>query len=396
MIPVSTDWFGLSIRLLDDVGKPPRGYTWEDYEGGTNVWSKRRVLYNRYGERVFTLLSSPKSSLINPYMALFEVSNEWLYHGIGVGGCLKLLRRVVPFEIVSLSRLDLCADFVPSEGLAEVIFGLGSGSIYCSGKRSGSGFWSINADDWMPDMWRGVRIPHCISWGHKTSDVKWKLYYKSKELRDVYGGNQFDKPYIVDRWRECGLDVNNVWRLEVSIKHPGNLTMEGKVIDYDVWYKNTLNLYKSLYMSRFRLRMNEGHRDKSNDTPVPFLPISDASVVRCRKYDGEDRRSARIGLLRHLVRSLEEPEVYLDAPTRCDVVMTIDGIVRRDHLEKYFEAMVGRPYHEWSESYTGSGGDDRYPMMSQLLVKGNHLPENVDFDKDEDSDSGLASVSHSE
>lgn len=396
MIPVSTDWFGLSIRLLDDVGKPPRDYTWEDYEGGTNVWSKRRVLYNRYGERVFTLLYSPKSSLIGRDMALFEVSNEWLYHGIGVGGCLKLLRRVVPFDVVSLSRLDLCADFVPSEGLAEAIFGLGSGSIYCSGKRSGSGFWSINTDDWMPDMWRGVRIPHCISWGHKTSDVKWKLYYKTKELRDALGGRQFDKPYIVDLWRECGLDVNNVWRLEVSIKHPSKLTLDGKVINFDVWYKDTLNLYKSLYVSRFQLRVNEGHADKSNDSIVPFLPISDASVVRCRKYEGDDTRSARIGLLRHLVRSLDQPEVCLDAPTRCDVVTTIDGIVRRDHLERYFEAMVERPYCEWIESYTGNDSDERYPMMSQLVIKGNHMPINSDFDRKDDDENDLATVSHSD
>lgn len=396
MIPVSTDWFGLSIRLLDEVGKAPRGFSWEEYEGGTNVWGKRRALYNCYGERVFTLLSAPKSSIIGRDMALFEVSNEWLYHGIGVNGCLKLLRRMVPFDMVSLSRLDMCADFVPTKGLAETIFELGKGSIYCSGKRSGSGFWSINCDDWMPEMWKNKRIPHCISWGHKTSDVKWKLYYKSKELRDEYRGKAFAKPYIVDLWRECGLDVNNVWRLEVSIKHPNKLTLDGNFVNYDVWYKNTLNLYKSLYVYRFQLKKDEGHTDKSNDEIVPFLPIKDASVIRCRLYDGEDSRSARISLLRNLVKSLEQPEVYLDVPTRRDVVGTIDGIVRRDNLVRYFEAMVERPYEEWLESYTDSDSNERFPMMSQLVMKGNHLPVKEHFDDVGGDGDGSAMVSQSE
>lgn len=387
---------GVSIRLLDDVKRAPREFVWEAFEGGTNVWGKRRVLYNQYGERVLTLLSSPKTSMIDSQAALVEISNEWLYHGIGVDGCLRLLKRCVPFDVTGLSRLDMCCDFVPSSGLAKVIFGLGYGSNYVSGKRCGSGFWSINTDDWMPKMWRGRRIPHCISWGHKTSDVKWKLYYKSKELLDATKGRGFDKPYIVDMWRECGLDVYNVWRLEVSIRHANKLTYNGDILDYNTWYKNTLDLYKSLYVNRFKIRRNEKHADKSNDRIIPFLPIDTASVVKCRVYDGDGTRSPRLTLLRNLVKSVEEPEVYLDAPTCQEVVDMVQGIVKRDRLERYFEAMTGRSVYDWSGDVLGLCGGGRYPMMRSVIEAGNKLPVNTAFDRGDDSDSQSAMVSQSE
>lgn len=380
MIPVSTDWLGVSIRLLDNVRRPVGGCEWKEFEGGTNVWRKRRVLYNRYGERVLTLLSSPKSEgFLDPQAALVEVSNEWLYHGIGANGALRLLSHSVPFDILGLSRLDLCCDFVPSIGLSEVISGLGSGSYYVSGKQNGSGFWSINQDEWMPEMWRGHRIPHCTSWGHKTSDVKWKLYYKSKELRDAMGGRCFDKPYIVDMWRECGLNINNVWRLEVSIKHCNKLTLDGQIIDFDTWYKNTLYLFRSLYRNRFTVRSNQGHQDKSNDAVVPFLPIEDAGVVRCKKCEGESGRSARIGLLRHLVKSLDEPEVFMDVPTRDEVVTTVHGIVTRDRLHRYFEAMVGETLVNWEARVTGNGEQGNFPLMRNVAVEHWQLPVNEMF-----------------
>lgn len=301
--------------------------------------------------------------MLEPSLGLVEIANEWLYHGLGVRSILTKLRWCVPFEILGLSRLDLAADFNPNNRMVKQIIGLGKGALEVSNKQNGSGFWSINNQEWVPDVWRGKRCPHCISWGHKESDVKWKLYYKSKELRDAAGGGYFDKPYIVDLWRESDMDINNVWRLEVSMKHCNKLLFDGKPLGLDAWGNNTLRLFEALYTSRFQLshagRRAKGYRCEH----IPFLPVEKVSAIKCRSYDGDRVSSARISLLRQLVKSVDEEEVRLDSPTLADVLNTITGIVERDHLQRYFQGMTGRVWEEWKEEYGMQLDIGRMPIV---------------------------------
>ena len=381
MIPLSTDWLAITVRLLDDVQRTPAHHTWVVDEKGTNVWGRRSLLYNEYGEKVLTLLSKPKSeSLFDPSLALVEIANEWLYHGLGVHAILRKLRWCVPYDIVNLSRLDLAVDFNPNARMCRQIVGLAKGGLEICKKRNGSGFWSVSNEDWMPEVWRGKRCPHDINWGDKNSDVKWKLYYKSKELKDAAGGIGWDKPYIVDLWRESKLDVNNVWRLEVSIKHCNKLIFNGLPLSYKIWREDTVALFEALYHSRFVLsrggtRARGGHADH-----IPFLPVKESGSIKCRKYDGDRVCSARISLLRKLVQSVGEEEVRLDRPTLNDVLGTIDGIVRRDNLYHYFKGMVGVSYDEWLRQVLTWAGDSR-----MWLVRGNEIVQgglspNIEFD----------------
>lgn len=365
MIPVSTDWLAITIRLGGDIERTPAGHQWVLFDKATNVWKKRRVLYNEYGEKVLTLLSCPVASWIEPSMALVEIANEWLYHGFGVHKCLIKLRYCVYYEIVSLSRLDLCVDFVPNDTIREQIMQLADGRLEVTKKGNGSGFWSYNNEDWVPDEWKNVRCPHCTSWGHKESDVKWKLYYKSKELRDA-GNGYFTKPYIVDLWRECGMDVDRVWRLEVSIKHCNKLIFKGLPLSFKVWREDTLELFRSLYNSRFVVYEGKNRDNRRSAAAIPFLPVGDSVSIKCRKYEGERVSSARIALLRKLIVSLDEEEVLHDAPTREDVLLTIDGIIKRDNLKRYFKGMMQQEYDEWVSMKREQSGDGR-----MLLERGN-------------------------
>lgn len=368
MIPLFTDWLALSIRLNGDVERTPAHHKWVEFEGGTNVWNKRRVLYNEYGEKVLTLLSHPKSTLIDSSMALVEIANEWLYHGIGVRDILTKLKWCVYYEVVSLSRLDLAVDFNPNKRQAKQIVGLAKGALEVSSKQNGSGFWSVNKDEWVPEQWRGLRCPHCISWGHKESDVKWKLYYKTKELREASGGSAFDKPYIVDKWREFGMDIDNVWRLEVSVKHCNKLTFNGKVLDLGIWGNDTKALFESLYTSRFQLSHGGTRKKGGRVEHIPFLPVQKINCVRCRKYEGERSSSARISLLRSLVRSLDQEEVLLDTPTRNDVLKMIDNIVHRDELKRYIDGMLGMDYEVWRMEKENIESTGRCVMFNERQV----------------------------
>lgn len=368
---MSTDWVGLSVIFDDQLphDAPPR-HRWHVYDKGTNVWQYRAELYNEYGERVLTILAKPISTaFIDPHAGLVEVANEWLYHGIGVAGALDLLQWCCPFRITGFSRLDLCMDFQPSLEQVDVIKGLSSKRYYVAGKRNWSEFYSTPTDDYIPPVWRGG-CPHCQSWGHKTTQVKWKLYYKSKELRDA-GQGWFDKPYIVDGWRHYGLDENNVWRLEVSMHNCNSLLKDGEEISFARWSADDMGIFTSLYKSRFVVRRDEGHKDKTNDTVIPFLPISTSSTCRCKGYESETGRSARIGLLRSLVKYATQEEVFMDVRSSEALSEHVESIVMRDHLEDYFKSMTSMTLGQWTKQLV--------ELREGNILNTKVLPKNTDF-----------------
>lgn len=372
----STDWFAVSL-VLDDLPKyAPLGHKWVVFERGTNVWQHRAVLYNDRGQSVCTLLAKPKSeNLINPRAGLLEISNEWLYHGIGAVGIVNMLRGCCSFQLGGFSRLDLCMDFEPTPKQAEMIRGLATNKYYVVGKRNGSGFWSTPTEDYIPDQWR-EKCPHCQSWGHKTTQVKWKLYYKSKELRDA-GGGWFDKPYIVDGWRRAGLDVNNVWRLEVSMHDCNSLIKDEYPIDWATWTENELGIFTAMYRKRFQIALNEGHKDKTNDRRVRFLPIDTLGEVKCKQYNGDSTNSARITLLRQLVKSGEQPEIYTDSEESAALISHVRHLVERDHLQLYFMRMTGMSLGEW-EIYQRQLINGRVENPQQI-VKNTDIHANINF-----------------
>lgn len=371
---LNTDWLAESVVLSGEERKPPKGYRWIEYDG-TNVWKRRRCLFTDDGDKILTLLDKPKSEgFLSQDMGLLEIANEWLYHGIGVRRIEKLLNYCVEYKCTGLSRVDLAMDFEPNQAQQDIIMGLSQGKIYVSGKRSGSGFWSTNNDDWMPQCWKGKPIPHCQSWGHKTTSVKWKLYYKSKELRDA-GGGWFDKPYIVDQWREAGFDRDNVWRLEVSIHNANQLLFGGEPITRDVWYRHTVALAQSLYTQRFVVRENNGHMDKTNNKVVMFLPVRDLTPIRCKVPEGDRQRNGRISLLRALVNSLDSESVAYDEKTVNGIVNHVDQMVRRDGLQYYFRGMVGVTFEEWAENVTATAKGE----VCEQNMKNTDIQPNVAF-----------------
>ena len=374
--PLHLDWLGISLALHEYPKRCPPNHQWAKMSC-TNVWECRWVLYSDRGDRVFTLLFKPRSSIIKANAALLEVENEWFYHGIGLDGIFGLLGFCVGFSVLGVSRADFALDFVPNGEQRNIIEALADGSVYVGGKRCGSGFWSLNQDEWMPRYWRGRRIPHCISWGHKTSAVKWKLYYKSKELKDAVGGVGWDKPYIVDTWNLAGMDERDVWRLEVSVRGCNQQEVAGvpMSLDYVCNYKG--EIFKALYESRFVCRKAEGHVDRTNDERVYLLHLEKAWLsVKCRQSDGLAEHNGRLTLLRHLVKSVEEPAVLYDAATREGVFNHIRQIVRRDGLRRYFQAMVGCELDEWCKQVVESAGGEEVKDYERDVV----LAPNYHFD----------------
>lgn len=364
-ILLNCDWLGLSV-LFDansDWREVPASHMFVDMDG-TNVWRKRRILFNEYAEKVATILYEPKSSIIDSRAGLIEVANEWLYHGISVLKLVDMLADWRTFIVKGISRLDLCVDFNPSPSQWFTMQRLAMGEAYIGGKRNGSSFWSAVTNPKLAERYMNRNICHCISWGHKTTAVKWKMYYKTKELLDAMGGVWWSKPYIVDCWREAELDVKDVWRLEVSIKDCNQLSYNGEPLTWDVWKNcDPRALFKALYTQRFVVKEAQGHKDKSNDDRIIFLPIRGRDTIRVGRPKGTNQRNGRITLMRHLMKSLEENEVLLDDTSRENVLWHIGEIVEHDGLQQYFVAVADMTFEEFME--------DARVRAASLIEQGN-------------------------
>lgn len=345
---LNPDWLAITLRITGEI-RPIAGHVWREYPM-TNVWAKRRILWSEEGDKVLTLLSEPRSSTINSKIALCEIENEWLYHGGGYHRILQTLGQGVLFEVIGLSRLDLAVDFTPTAAQKDIIIGLATGEYYAKGKENRVPWWGKFSDEKLSPMWRGFSVPYDQSWGHKTSAIKWKLYYKSKELLDAGGGTFFTKPYIVDQWRLHGMDVSNVWRVEVSMKQLNNYSIYGHPINLDYLDNNMEELFLQMYDSRFKIRLNEGHKDKSNDKEVTFLPLPKIAYTFSRRETKSHREHyGRITLLRHLVQSMDDEHILLDEPSRNAVFDHMRSLIRRDNLQNYFYEMTGNFLDDYIE-----------------------------------------------
>lgn len=353
------DWLAWSVRGLDPTKLPEKDCA-ADVAGrqvrlvvgaGTASYSRRVMVFNEYGDKLATLICQPKSKLFAPDTGIVEVANEWLYHGIGWNGVWGIVCGLFPCVRTGLSRWDFCFDFTPNRRQRCIIGMLADGRAYVAAKRNGTNWWSIDNSEGCPEIYRGVRIPHCISWGHKTTAVRWKLYYKSKELGEPSGWKGWEKPYIVDQWRANGLDERNVWRVEVSLHHGNGFSINdvGK-IPVEASRDDMERLARSLMSSRWVIRRNQGHKDKRNDRELLLWENWPYDAVRTRRGESERMNDARHALLRRLIECTSNPDFATSRTLLAGVVTMAQQLIDHDHLGEYAKAMVGMEWGDYCQS----------------------------------------------
>ena len=116
-------------------------------------------------------------------------------------------------EIRGISRIDICADFNQFATLdpKALIEGFAAKKY----RHIGRGVGSLGFNHGVKNGDYGVNYTG-LTFGTHASDAHVYLYDKTFELL-----TQGDKPWIKERWKRVGLDLRNVWRLEVSIKSQG-------------------------------------------------------------------------------------------------------------------------------------------------------------------------------
>lgn len=249
----SIDWLTFNIKLKD-INNPfirDEGIYAEEREQGTNIFKRVKDFYNTRDELIFTIVFQPHSKIIKQDFGQLQIANKWLY----VGNLSKLVYKIFfqsNFELVNISRIDLCTDFfnfVDSYKPLSFIQDVAKG--YLSKLNPSSiNFWGKTgklANEIEEDEERGI-IYHAMNVGDRESTFNFKLYNKTKELKEKH-----EKGYIKTKWLkklqgyEELIKMNEkptIWRLEVSIKDWNKIKIDGKkVIEINKDVFDILNNY---------------------------------------------------------------------------------------------------------------------------------------------------------
>ena len=278
---VSVDWFSLSCVLakpfsIDQVIPPEGWYILP--QKPTAVWAQRLFVLDPDGNKVATILCSPRSQIIDCKRCVVEIANRWLYYD-DFHTVVDRVLDILPMAITGLNRVDLCCDFEMSDERYRTYKKLASGSAYVKALRCGSVWWQDIPLGKAGDGSGLERVPHCLTFGGRDSVFKWKIYYKWLELQQA--PPEAKKPYIIDMWRAMGFSERHVWRCEVSIHDTNGLRdLRQRPIAPFAWYDDSVRLFSDIYSDKFIVRAKQGHKDKRNDKVLPFLEVVGSKSIR--------------------------------------------------------------------------------------------------------------------
>lgn len=309
---INLDWFSFSIHAHHRPSSLPQQFE-EEILQGNNVF-KQRAIYRYRGAKVMTVLSQTKSKILDGDLCLIEIANRWLYDYCDLENIMETMFPIRRFS--NMSRIDICADFCPDAETMGTIENLAKGDYYVSGKKLGSVWYEET----------GCRHPYCLNFGSVQSDVKWKLYNKSKEINAT--GLHCTKPWIVAHWKNHNLPRAGVWRLEVSYHGEKFSDEYGNYIGmFDLYNVDLLRImFAEFYKYRFTVK-KRGHTRKVNDEVIPFLTIPEMTepyITRPRAIVGgryDDSDEGRI-LLDRLVKSYTD-SVTLSHSVKIDTILLI-------------------------------------------------------------------------
>lgn len=368
---LNCDWLQYSVYM--DRTKPklicPPGYR-IDLCQGTNIYEKRALIFDEHGRKILTLLWKPYSSILNPLIMSVQVANECLYSE-QIMTTYELVKEIVQkCYFNSIGRFDVCCDFTLDNEKVNMIKHLNSGHYYVERKAEGSSFWHEVSQNG-----RKHKQTHCLSWGSKTSEIKVKLYNKSREL-GIIGGGESEKPWISNEWKAANLDLLKTWRLEFSLKSNGQLRWQDQQVNLQnivdkMWLAQ---VYCDLYYSRFVTRINQGqkkgHKNKDKRVYLIDLPKDFQKLFWASIGDKRCESSAAVKLLRSMMAQLDNESLKADKKLFEEYCTTIGSVICTHDLAQYFEYHFGAEYTKFLADlcdHAGNGINENAVNVSKLM-----------------------------
>lgn len=370
---VNCDWLQFSVLTKQT---PPELYCPDGYRievcQGNNIFQNRALVFDGRGAKFLTLLWEPYSKVLPQNLMTCQVANEFLYlpGGFGFKWAWDTLQVICDCSFNAIGRFDVCIDWEGNDSRNEFLKHLNSGHYYAQRKTEGSTWWHETNDNG-----RSRKQLHCLSWGSPKSEIKVKVYHKSRE-QGLLNGDQPEKPWIIEEWRQAGMNVRNVWRLEFSLAGAGQLRYGGRPLDLALISDESwlLSVLCELYHNRFVTRINQGKRNghKNEDERVYLIDIPTRSKgLKWAEPKGEDYElPAAITLLRSMMRQIDNPVVISHRPTFETYATAILDIVRDHKLDGYFlrtyEADVNDYFNDMAAN-VGQGIRHCTPSPARLM-----------------------------
>lgn len=274
---LSIDWLSI-FCIYAGVGNywepvPVDGFDYKKEDFGTrsfSVFHRVRIANDEGGWDEFAEVQSvPYSPVLPPYAIIIRFVNRILY----MPNFWEVVQRFLSannIQVRGISRIDICADFnqfatIDPRALIE-------GFAAKKYRHIGRGVGSMNFDHGVRNGDYGIHYTG-LTFGKHSSDAHVYLYNKSFELM-----TQGDKPWIRERWKRVGLNVLQVWRLEVSIKASGlkfkdKTTGQTVEIDHNIVNDNASidKIFNTFVRKLFSFIVNR--KDIKNVTREPRLKL---------------------------------------------------------------------------------------------------------------------------
>lgn len=240
----SIDWLTINVSITGEEIAPViriNSLYLQKRERGSNVFAHIYDIYNKQDDLIGVICCKPNSTIMGERFAQLQISNKWLY----IGNLNKLINEILfksNLEFVSISRIDFCCDLYKFENDLTP-----KGFIEEFAKENVTKTYNSKFNLWGKTTGY-TRDYHQLSIGDNKSVFTWKLYNKSKELRDVH-----DKAYIRRKWELKLLDYSideDVWRLEVSVKNWSKVQFEDKRLENvkNDWF-SIINDYPAFFLA---------------------------------------------------------------------------------------------------------------------------------------------------
>ena len=300
---VSIDWLQLYCDCSHMTHVGEFSFLREPY--GTQVYADMYTIMWG-GEEVAILTCNPRSSALKAGTGILKILNPELYKPRLPILINKLLSEC-QIEFLSISRLDLCADFnhfvaYPDmqnffqDFLTLKLWKIGAAKYkVCANKAT-----EFDCDYFkMIGLQSSRHTYQYLRFGSKVSKVSAYLYNKTQEFRDVKRKN-----YIAEAWAQNDIDESKeVWRLEFSLKGDGIKFVNSetgeclqKNLDMVLHPEKRTQLYNALYLKYWQFRINDGQVRKDRMKPADLLPIKSSIlypvVIQCS--DVTDREQKRM------------------------------------------------------------------------------------------------------
>lgn len=368
---VNIDWLQFSVHLkcADPELICPKDYRIEICQGN-NIFQHRAMVFDARGAKFITLLWKPFSKVLPANLMTCQVANEYLYmSGMGIKWAFDVLQEIVECSFNSIGRIDICCDWQGNEKRTAFLNHLNSGHYYAQHKSEGAVWWHERGGYHHKEL-------HCLNWGSQKSEIKVKIYNKSREQGLVDNPNaQPEKPWIVNEWKENKMDITKIWRIEFSLAGAGQLRYQSNPIRLDnvqdeEWI---MNIFFDMYCHRFITRVNEGKRNghKNNDTRVYLLNLPNRPnlIKWAEAKNKEYELPAAITLLRAMMRQIDNPAIMASRTTFEDYANTICNIIENHHLEGYFRRTYDIDSITYFENlYTNVGYGIQHTTPSPALL----------------------------